>query len=313
MLSEKFFSVWKICLYIYDKKGHKPFSNSLDSISCFDHFYEIPKKYLTDKFNIPFGTKYFERAFFAEHIESIYSQILDKIVSKADSWVKAQENRKVLTINEKEKLAQLIAIQHLRMPNVKDDASNTNEKALLVSFDIIKSGIINMNPELDNNRTTIEYDKDYDPILHSKLYANEKLVSDFATQILTKHWVFFISDSADFYTSDNPIIIKSHIKNELNFYDGFGMKGVEIIFPISKSILITMWDSSYFPEKQKKENAFELINVKEIKMYNCYQYIWANRQVYSYSNNFTIIKTLKMENGGNEIIMKRPRTLVNGK
>ena len=41
-----------------------------------------------------------------------------------------------------------------------------------------------MNPDIDNKETMIEYDKDYDTILHSKLYANEKLVSDFATKIL---------------------------------------------------------------------------------------------------------------------------------
>ncbi len=232
---------------------------------------------------------------------------------KADCWIKGQVSIEILTKNEKEELAQLIAVQHRRMPNIKDETSNTYEKAMLECFDIIKSGIINMNPEIDNIEATIEYDKDYDTILHSKLYANEKLVSDFVAQILTKNWIFYISDNTEFYTSDNPIIIKPHIQNEPRYYDGFGMKGVEIIFPISKSIILTMWDSNYFPEKQKKENSFELINPKQMREYNCYQYIWANRQVYSYSNDFALVNALKMENGGKEIVMKRPKTLVNGK
>ncbi|WP_419210896.1 DUF4238 domain-containing protein [Maribacter sp. X9] len=298
---------------IYDKIVSKSFSNSLDSIADFDYFYEIPKKYLSEKFNIPYGTKYFEKAFFAEHIEKIYAQILDKIVHKANCWIKTKERIEILTKNEKEELAQLIAIQHLRMPNVKDDNSNTFEKAMLESFDIIKSGIININPVIDNKEIIIEYDKDYDTVLHSNLYANEKLVSDFATQVLNKDWFFYISENTDFYTSDNPIIIKPHIQNERNYYDGLGMKGVEIIFPISKSIILIMRDSNYFPEKQGKENTFELINLKQMREYNCYRYIWANRQVYSYSNDFNIIKGLKMVNGGKEIIMKRPKTLVNGK
>lgn len=298
-------------VYIYDKIIQKPFTNSLDSITCFDHFYEIPKKYLSEKFNIPYGTKYFEKAFFAEHIEKLYAKILDRIIDKADSWKKTKKVIEILTKNEKEELAQLIAIQHLRMPNIKDEISNSYEKAMLECFDIIKSGIININLEIENKETNIEYDKDYDSILHSKLYTNEKLVSDFATQILNKNWVFYINENSDFYTSDNPIIIKPHIKNKQRFYDGFGMQGVEIIFPISKSIVMTMWDSNYFPEKQK--DTFELITAKQIREYNCYQYIWSNRQVYSYSNDFTIIKALKTENRGKEIIMKRPKILVNGK
>jgi len=302
-------------VHIYDKKEHKPFSNSLDSVAYFDYFYEIPKKYLSEKFNIPYGTKYFEKAFFAEHIEKIYAQLLEKIILKAESWIKTQEKSEILTTQEKEELAQLVAIQHLRMPNIKNDTSDTYEKSMLESFDIIKSGIINMNPELNikAKEATLEYDKKYDIVLHSKLYANEKLVSDIATQILDKHWIFYISNSIDFYTSDNPIIIKPHIPNEPNYYDGFGMKGVEIIFPISKSILMTMWDSNHFPEKQKKENTFKFINPKEIRAYNCYQYIWANRQVYSHTNDFKIVSALKMQNGGKEIIMNRPKTLVNGK
>lgn len=300
-------------VHIYDKKAHNSFLNSLDSIAYFPYLYEIPKKYLSEKLNIPYGSKYFEKAFFAEHIESLYDEILNKIITQADSWKNTQEGEKILTLNEKEVFAQLIAIQHLRMPNVKNETSETYEKTLLESIDIIKSGIISTNPELANDECLIEYDKAYDTILHSNLYANQELVSNFASQILDKHWVFYKSNSLDFYTSDNPIIIKPHIKNKRNYYDGFGMEGTEIVFPISKSILMTMWDTNHFPEKQKKVNTFELLNDKEIRAYNCYQYIWANQQVYSYSNDFTIIELLKSDNDGKEILMKRPKILVNGK
>tara|TARA_R110000744_G_scaffold380119_1_gene499849 strand:- start:1305 stop:1907 length:603 start_codon:yes stop_codon:yes gene_type:complete len=174
-------------VHIYDKKAHKSFTNSLDSIAYSPYLYEIPKKYLSEKLNIPYGSKYFEKAFFAEHIESLYAKILNKIIVQADSWKNTQENEEILTQNEKEVFAQLIGIQHLRMPNVKNDTSETYEKALLECIDIIKSGITNMNPELDNDESSIEYDKDYDTILHSKLYANQEFVSDFASQILDKH------------------------------------------------------------------------------------------------------------------------------
>lgn len=309
----KNFSLNEKNVYIYDKKAHKAFSNSLNSIAYFPYLYEIPIKYLSQKLKTPYGSKYFERAFFAEHIEQLYAEILNTILGKANQWTNKQQRIEVLTSNEKEILAQLIAIQHLRMPNVKIETAQSYEKLMQESLAIFKSGITNIYPELDVHQAKFEYDKDYDTLLHSKLYANQEFVCNFASQILDKHWIFYISDSTDFYTSDNPIIIKPHISNKPYYYDGFGMEGVEIIFPISKSILLTMWDSNHFPGKQKKNNNFELLTTKEINLYNCYQYIYANQQVYSYSNNFSIIEFLKSENEGAEIIMKGPKTFVNGK
>ena len=52
---------------------------------------------------------------------------------------------------------------------------------------------------------------------------------------------------------------------------------------------------------------------KELRQYNCYQYIWANEEVYSSSNNFELIEMLKLANGdlNKEIVMGHSTIKIN--
>ena len=106
---------------------------------------------------------------------------------------------------------------------------------------------------------------------------------------------------------------KPHIENQTFFYEGFGMKGVEIIVPISKNILLTIWDEETFFELKSENNKFTILTDKELRQYNCYQYIWANDEVYSSKKDFKLIELLKIANGNVEIFKERPSIKVNGK
>ena len=43
-------------------------------------------------------------------------------------------------------------------------------------------------------------------------------------------------------------IYEPHVKDAPNYYEGFGMYGAEISMPISKNIVLVIWDSQYFQE-----------------------------------------------------------------
>ncbi|WKX77099.1 DUF4238 domain-containing protein [Zobellia laminariae] len=116
-------------VYIYDKKVSKSFPNSLNSIANYDFFYDIPEKYYSKELKPKYGSKHFEKAFFAEHVEKLYNQSLENIINKSNNYIEKPKHTEVLTNEEKEILAQLIAIQHLRLPKIKDDASITIKKA----------------------------------------------------------------------------------------------------------------------------------------------------------------------------------------
>ena len=122
-----------------------------------------------------------------------------------------------------------------------------------------------------------------------------------------------MSKEKNIFTSDNPIVINPHLENQPSLFSGFGMRGVELIFPLSSSVVLTMWDEKYFSEKVNEDNRFQFISPKLLRQYNSFQYLYSNYQTYCQYNNFEIIRLLKIVNGGEEYFHKRPKIYVNGK
>lgn len=220
-------------IFIYDKMKGDSFRNTVESVANIDYFYDLPEKFIENIEEIPNGTKFYEKAFFADTVEKYFNNILGQIIDKGNLWLRNEDIDEIINPHEKELFSQLIAIQYLRMPNIREKYSNARKKGIDCTSDIIKSFLSCQNPELKGEIDSFQvaYDESFDPILHSEIYADEELYIEIANQILNKHWVYFIAENKDFYTSDNPIIIKPHIPNQRPFYEGFGMTGAEIIFP----------------------------------------------------------------------------------
>ncbi len=309
------FSPNDIYVFIYDKIEKKSFRNSVDKIAYEDFFYELPEKFIQNISELPFGTKFYEKEFFANNVESLFSKLLEKIVNTGRLWSEKEYSFEIFNNEDKSLFAQLIAIQYLRMPNIREKYSDATKKTIDVEQKILKSFLSQQNPDLKDSFDSInvEYDKTYDPILHSEMFANADFFVGMAEQLMNKHWIFYYTPDKDFFTSDNPILIKPHIQNQRPFYGGFGMKGAEIIFPISSSILLSILDEKYFENIECKTDSFNKISDKKKREYNFYQYMFSNRQTYSYNNDFSLIKALKSINNGKEFFGPKAKISVNGK
>jgi len=311
----RWFSVNGKFINVYSKIRKKSYPQAISNTACQENFYKISEKFLSLFNNETFKPNSIEIDFFDKIVERLLGPLLKTINQKADGWRSEKNNLNTLSKLEKEKFAALIAIQYLRMPNIRDKYYLAHKESASAELEIIKSFISNQYPESKEFIDNIEMhdDEDYKPIEHFKIFADQELVDNIQDHILDKIWIFYVSTEKDFYTSDNPIIIKPHLENQPPLYEGFGMKGVEIIFPISSSVLLTLWDKKYFIDREFQDNKFYLINKKEKLHYNCYQYIWANEEIYFIENNFQLVNDLKAANYGDEIFMHRPKILVNGK
>ncbi|WP_282037654.1 DUF4238 domain-containing protein [Saccharicrinis aurantiacus] len=309
------FSPNGIYVFIYDKIAKKQYRNSVDKIAYEDFFYELPESFITNLSEIPFGTKFYEKEFFANNVESLFTKLLEKIVEKQQKWINNRKSFEVFNNEEKYLFAQLIAIQYLRMPNIREKYSDASKKHINAEQKIIKAFLSKSKPELKDSfdKINVQYNKAYDPILHSEIFANIDLFVGMAEQLINKHWIFYYNDNNDFFTSDNPIIVKPHIQKQKPYYEGFGMRGVEIIFPISSTILLSILDEDYFKISENLTAPFNKISDKKKREYNFYQYMFSNRQTYSYNNDFSIIEMLISLNKGEEFFGPKSKILVNGK
>ena len=138
MLFEKFLSK---CTYFFinDKIERKPFRNAVDTVACDDYFYDLPAKTIKNINEIHFVARFYEKEFFANNVEKLYAKILEKIVNNGNSWLQSVNIDGIITKEEKETFAQLIAIQYLRMPGLREEYSDARKKQVDCEIDTIKS------------------------------------------------------------------------------------------------------------------------------------------------------------------------------
>lgn len=307
----KNFSTDKKHIHIYSKHKMNNFEGKIKETAGENYFYKIPEKFIPGINTTIFHSNFFEQDFFANNIESLFGPILRTINSSLGN----NTNMAVLSREDKEIFAALIAVQYLRMPNIRDKYWSLLEGGSKARIEIIKSFYANQFIDKKEfiNSIGINIDKEGRPINHSAIFSDDFLIKKLQDDLLDKIWIFYVSKEDDFYTSDNPILLKPHLDNQPAFDEGFCMRGVEIIFPIGSSVLLTMWDKTYFEEKKHQDNKFVIADYKTKRQYNCFQYIWANDEVYSKTDNFIMIELLKKLNGGNEIFKTKPKILINGK
>ena len=304
-------------VFVYSKTNEKKgYAQSIAKTAYQDYFYAIPEKYLNQIFWPDIDKNFIEKKVLAENIESLYSELLDKITQAASVWTKHQQSVEVFSTQERDLFAALMAIQYLRMPNIRDMHWEAQKKAQKEKNEIVSAMKKAYGEDIDcSEAIALDREDDYAPVLHSEIFLDEELIADIQNLLIKKIWKYKIATTDTVFTSDNPILLKPHLKNQPAFYDGFGMKGVEVIFPISKNIILTIFDEEVFYEDKSENNKFSILTESELRQYNCYQYIWANNEVYSSKNDFKLVEFLKFANGdiNKEILKERPTIQVNGK
>lgn len=301
-------------LWVYNKSTSKAHTQAISNTAFMKDFYRIADKVIDGK--LINDVNRFEKEFFANSIEPQFNSYLNLIKNKTKDWLSNPNHSPVLDRETKELFSAFIAIQHLRMPNIKDMHIDAMKKANQERFEIIKSFYKSTRNEVDQDcidNISMEYDDELNSLEHFYVYGDQELINSIQDQLINKIWIFYVSEDKNVFTSDNPILRKPHLENQPSFYDGFGMKGVEVIFPLNSSLVLTMWDEECFSERVDEDNKFQLITPKLLRQYNSYQYLYSNYQTYCQNNDFGLIELLKIANGGKEYFHKRPKIYVNGK
>jgi hypothetical protein len=141
----------------------------------------------------------------------------------------------------------------------------------------------------------IRIDKEYGSVIHAEMVMDESFITGIASAILNKIWIFQISETQPFYTSDNPIAFKSHLKGGSPAIDEFSTTGIQIVFPIANNICLCLLDKLHFRSRGFDDNKFNIIGAKETSRYNIFQYCHAKRQIYCQTNDFKLIEFIEKE------------------
>lgn len=281
-------------IWTYNKEISKKFSQSIKNAGQLENFYKVSEKYLGNGIKKR-DPNFIEKDFFANHVEPEFSVLLKVIKDEYCKWQINQLNKPVLEEGDLQMFASLLGIQFLRLPYIQKKYWSHFIKSSKARLDLLKSWF---SAELSTataplNNVSISYDEAGKSIIHSSLFSDQALVDDYQISLLNKYWVFYVSEYETFYTSDRPIIVKPHLPNQQPFLEGFNMHGAEIIFPVTSSVLLSMWDRDYFLEKETQHNKFVYLNRDEVIKYNIIQYCCSEKEIYNPTDNFDLIEILK--------------------
>lgn len=284
-------------IFVYRKNlKENVFRQSISNIACEKNFYDIPEKYLLPEYSDK--VQYIEKDVFAGGFEKLFSELLPKIITNCSSWT-AKLPIKIINSKERDYFAELIALQYLRLPQFRKRYWEANKDLQKKRADIITSFLAAQNPQFKDEKVSLEFDEKAASAYHSDFILDESWRYKIQDQIVKKNWIYYYTDK-NVYTSDNPILLKPHLPNSKRFIEGFAMKGVEIIFPISSKIILTIWDEEYFPESSRFNNSVVMLEDKKLREYNYYQYCFSRAEVYSSTKDFKIIDEYKSVNGNHD-------------
>lgn len=292
-------------IYAYDKRHSKKYQASLMSVCVEDDMYSISDDYIdNNKADCGGGINRLslEKDLFAKMVEPLFAQLLRSIDEIKNEWLADKEYYR-LNFYEKRELALHIVTQYFRLPQLQDSTVDDYLRMEQAGIDMIKHimSVQTGDEEFNKLQIGVECEK---PVLHANLtYLNNEMLMDFTDAIANNYWIFWVSLEQDFYTSDFPIVVNPHVDNVPSTYLGLAQYGSELTYPLSPSIVLSVFDKQYFANKESLDCSFIIADAKEIRRQNMLRYFYAGHHVFSYRSDFSLIDFIYKVNSNEHVYM----------
>lgn len=278
-------------IHTYDKIHCKKYNASLMSVCCEDDLYTISDEYVKEnnkKGESEINQLTLETEHFAHMVEPLYAQLLEQVDVIKEEWLTGKGHYRLQFI-EKRELALHIITQYFRMPQIGDVMVDDYIRMERAGIDMVKEMMAVQTGNEDFRKLEIDL-KCEKPALHANLsYLDNETLMTFANAIARNIFVFWISMGNDFYTSDFPIVVSPHVENVRPMYMGLAQYGGELTMPLSPGLALSVYDRSYFKDKEDIDGAFVNADDKEVRRQNYLRYMYATQHVFSYKNDFSLI------------------------
>lgn len=277
-------------LYCYDKKASKVHTIPIAKICGEEDLYSIGKDFVSeelDKLSI-------EKDYFSKNIEPEYSRIIKEIVS-------CQQRAEIISKELKIEFAKFIVIQFLRLPTIKEMDTDISNELLPDMIQLFKESLVLEKKDSDIKNLDVGYLFDNSLNHFSSSYGNGETVQYFAKQLALNYWNLCTAKNGTFFTSDFPIVVNPHVKDVRPLCLGLTQYGAELSFPVTKNIMLIIWDKKYFYAKKETDCKYFELEDKKVVALNKLRYLYAKRYLLSNSNDFSIIESVVKYNGSNQI------------
>lgn len=232
--------------------------------------------------------KIIEKKHFAK-FEGIYSSLLKSLIEKSyngSSWV--IKNCYALSEEEKVHLALFIAIQVIRTRRFRDTLSDMVAGAAQA---LAYKAQIHDRDALPKEAFEVKANPEFIKLQHSSMILNPEMSLQIANILCGHTWVMCVNKTKiPFITSDDPVVRIPHKKDPFISHAGFGSEEIEIVFPISPTLMLCMGDSKTYGHCLQDRRFIEIFDPDQVEYYNMYQVFNSYRCVFSASHDFASAK-----------------------
>ncbi len=274
----------------YSKNINKAILMNIDNVCGEDFFYSLPDEYIRQHSIEDLNSLSIEIDYFASNIESEYNSILTNIFNSIK--LTSDQDIAIIDISDKDKftLAKQIVVQYLRLPEVRTydtELSDFYDNNMITLFQEGLAKELN-NPEIAKLKIVSKRDK---IVNHAFLsFMNKELISSFANDLAKNIWTFYYSEEGKFYTCDSPVFAYGYVKNVRQENMGLTRYGVDTSIALNPHLTLSIRDYRYF--NKIKNNIISRVSDEQLRHYNIIRFSQAKKYIFSFDNDFELIKTL---------------------
>ena len=300
-------------LYVYDKIQQKIRKSNITDCASENYFYDfkfdkdlsmdIMKMIGCSVKSAPesFDDRQYIENYFSDQIEGKYKKYLEEIIKKVRSWSLWQlKNCYFISEEEKRIFSFFMAIQYIRVKSVREmlfDATNCLEQVLTemdAPPEVIKKYCVD-KLKLSN--------------IHKEMILNQNEIKHLSGIFSNYVWILRINRTNNvFFTSDNPIGVIPHKHHPYISTAGLQSEGVEICFPISPKIMLSMFEKKYHCVLAKYDRRIsDMENDEDVEYYNKICAQQSTRCIFSCEDEFSAIERVLKKNPN---ALNRPQTII---
>ena len=285
-------------IHTFDKETGKSYRATINNICCADNLYTVWD------LNYEEGGLYatrdlgLEKDFFANTIEIQLEATLNYFLDLVRWWWAKRTDESIIPLSIKEKIAQVIVSQILRMPDMQDYNDQLVQSMTGQISEIVSSMNAKNRDSLLLELKMMQIENRLNPALSqfNNTFFNKDFFQSFSSCLANNYWTLLCSPAAEFYTCDRPVNLCRHCEDVRPMFLGFAEEGAEVSYTINPCLVLTIWDKQHFPDKEKEDGTCRIASRREISHVNVLRYISAKRQIFSVGNEFAYAKQMYERN-----------------
>ena len=272
----------KCRVWVYDKAKRRSYAANILDIAQERDFYNLPPEY-----------------FPTEHFPTVDTQMIEHQLSGIEGFLAKRTSEFLASaetepINDEQMLffSYFLALQLMR---TKEARVFMEELGTRVVLDLSQR-VLDQNFPGQNLQAEVTYTEHYWAAQQANTMLNPEYLNPAMKIFLNHIWIVGVNNTEKpFYTSDHPVVRKANFDPSIGGGNGIGSLGVEIAFPLSPRIILTLYDRTAFFNIMDKEKTIISLDAENVERYNSMQVMQSGQYVFSSTNDFSLASRIGRE------------------